>query len=225
MSLCVKCGKPKLYAGNDSESDYDSDYDLNEDEEKALQQKLIYNINKNNKKNEKDIKDNPLKYKELTIDILSGVEQKFNTEVIKKYVDIGSELNERLRKGKTTNDDFLYIKKLNNALIPINDLFENIDYIKTFRCSSVSYDHDKTQGFLSTSNRIIPGFGSNCFLIIIPQDVKIGIIDISKKVSIDNTFEIILPNDTLLQNIKENKYIVKSEYYNKNEHKFNNIIK
>jgi hypothetical protein len=61
------------------------------------------------------------------------------------------------------------------------------------------YDKDTSQGFMSTSNILLPQFGNFHMKIYIPVSTPVLIRNISKETKIKDVYEIVLPENTVLQ--------------------------
>lgn len=118
------------------------------------------------------------------------------------YVKRGPELNFKLRQDNSSDP---LVKCLEDNAMSIKSLIRNSgDYIILYRSMTKDFDTSKSKGFLSTSNRIIPGFGNYWMKIYVPTSIRILVTDISKetkdisKNEIQKTFEIILPRGQVL---------------------------
>ena len=158
-------------------------------------------------------------------EVKTSIAEKFSRDDrnhLNEYVKKGSEINEELRKNLSGYGNI--VKYIKNSFKLISDLYPGYDYIKVCRASTKPYSSEKSQGFMSTSNKQLP-FGGYMSTIFIPKDVMVGVVDISDMVGIDGTFEFILQNNTLLYELEENKYVVSSNFSDNNIELFLNASK
>lgn len=135
-------------------------------------------------------------------------------DIIEKYINRGSEINAELRKPENERIiDKKIIECLNKLAQPLKNLLKEYDkeykdnYIILYRNMSKEYTEKDSQGFISTSNIPLRGFGQYGMKIFVPIDTKVLVANISKQTNIENSFEIILPKGTQLSLITEdNEY-------------------
>ena len=162
-------------------------------------------------------------------------------ETLLTYKRNGIEINKRWRNRKISSSvdvdllksDKLYAQELNAAFKTVRELF-NVgksggEYITTCRHMSQPMSQEQMVGFISTSNKCMPEFGNYKYLIKIPIDAKIGIIELMQigNVSgqnleyIEDLFEIVLPETTQFYKSKDGYYVVKTPYSTENKVEFN----
>jgi hypothetical protein len=141
-----------------------------------------------------------------------NLSKKFNKNIVNNYIKRGSEINSYLRGVKGYQNMSEVINEIKGQFQPLNTLLKNErisfnpdDYLEVYRYMRTKYDDDKTQGFMSTSNKKLVGFGRYCLKILVPVNTQVIIADISKDTSVQNTFEIILPNNTRLFNLYQDE--------------------
>lgn len=144
------------------------------------------------------------------------------------YIKRGQTINAQLRD---TQDIEISTKKLIKNLDIFFNNFENIGQLfdsdshlfKVYRTTTTPYDSDKTQGYMSTSNKLIPMSKLVISVIFIPKDVVVAVTDISKGTSMKNIYEITLNRNTFLKQVvlEDNcnfpVYIVDSKFFRSNQ--------
>jgi hypothetical protein len=213
-------------SNSDSDSDFDSDFEIPQD----LLVKMRENVIKERRESPEKVKE--LRGNVLDIKSLESAEEKFskdNMELFDYYVQYGNGMNEAIRSGVISMSNVQKINGINKAMKVISDLFPKEDFIVVFRTQRKEWTNEKNQSLLSTSDRLIPMSEYNRMRIIIPKDIKVGIINISHKTL--GRYEIILPTNTSLIPIEFEKnseeiqtYIVNSEYYRENKKAFANSM-
>lgn len=187
--------------------DEDSDIDFEEDElffEQLRQQRLAEvkkpaaqgSLSSQPKKG--IIPDNL--FKTITQRFRSTVDGKCRADiVVDNYVQRGSEINESLRKGERRYTEDIYC--LDKVATPLRNLLPvdfKESFVTVYRQTYRPYEEERSKGYTSTSNKFLPGFGSMKMKIYIPLTTKVLLADISRQTIVENTYEIILPRDTIL---------------------------
>ena len=151
--------------------------------------------------------------------------EKFPRKPFLIYVKKGSEINERLRNPLMENEYEKEIKNISLNMKTLEEVFPSCDFIVVCRTMSKEYSSEKTSGFMSTSNNVVGMSLRYLYTIIIPKDVKIGMIDISAETGILETYEVIIDKGTQLEALNEHVYGVASEFLYKNFNDFTEIAK
>jgi hypothetical protein len=148
------------------------------------------------------IQDNPLQNINVcNINYIEADKQQSDEakEVITTYVRHGPELNARLRGAPATQDLGFIRKNIVKSSRPINTTCKPDSYYIVYRAMTNIYDKDINQGFMSTSNILIPQFGNFHMKIYIPIKTPVLIRNISKETNINGAYEIVLPENTMLE--------------------------
>ena len=211
---------------SDSDFDSDSEWEIPPD----IRQNMINNMTTKDQK--ENFENHPLRKGDTSFEHLKMLETKYfkdNTH-LKTYVSKGCEINDTLRSNKHYSGQQIE-KNINNELKHVSSVYSDkkVEYITVYRSQTKQWDNDKNQGFLSTATRLLP-FGSHKMKIYVPNDIKVGIVDISGHCKTKNqnqipTMEIILPTNTKLSKLRDLKihdtnleiYVVDSEF------SFNNL--
>lgn len=176
------------------------DFDNNEEFEKFL---LEDYDELNHKKNIMErVQDNPLKninvcnINYINADIQQSDEAR---SVITTYIKHGPELNARLRGAPANKDLGIIRANIIKASRPITSNCQSDSYYIVYRAITNIYDKSINQGFMSSSNILIPQFGNFFMKIYIPIQTPVLVRNISKEIKRNGVYEIVLPENTILE--------------------------
>jgi hypothetical protein len=102
-----------------------------------------------------------------------------------EYVRGGCEINGALRTCRVRDTYAAEIAKIDAGFKTSFKQYEDLkhlNYIVVCRASTQRYDPDMNAGYLSTSNVLLPKFGRYTQIIVIPNDAKVKLVNITRMV-------------------------------------------
>lgn len=193
-----------------------SDIDIDDEEILNLQKKMY-------KSNFTSIIHNKPQLKEIDLSSFKPTHNQMCQLFIDKYKKNGIEINAFLRGTLPYNSEFeKLVFKLDQCFQPVSSLFKSVagNYIKSYRTMSNKFDINKTQGYTSTSNQFVGMSSKFLYIIYIPLDANVIIIDISKETNKSNTYEIVLERNIELIDLGNNKFVVNTPFSKSNINAF-----
>lgn len=120
---------------------------------------------------------------------------------VSEYVARGTDINRDLRDHGHEYDKLT--KCLDKLAIPLYKLLRDHSrysepYIILYRYTHRKFSPLLNQGYMSTSNMQLAGFGGHAMKIYVPLTTKVLLANISKQTKLANSYEIILPKGTNL---------------------------
>lgn len=190
-------------------TDSDSDFDISDDE-------FFESWKKNKMKDESKINDAKILSPINNTDLHSEIDD-YSHKIFEAYMNRGSEINEDLRERSGSSYRKI-INEMDKNFRRLSSFGVNGEYLISYRCQKNDY-FIKGLGYLSTSNRYMRGFGTNCFILMIPKDAKIGIIELRNEKQ-SGIYEYILPRETDVIKLSDSIYTINTTFYNQNRDRF-----